>query len=213
MIKYIDYPNRETWFNNRNKSIGASEISIILGYSNYKSTLQLWQEKTGKIKTVDKRDDRKDYGTEAEQYLRELFKLKHKNDLIVDYKPFRVYYNDENPFLTCTLDGEITRINDGKKGAYECKTVLIENKAMLDEWKGKIPNGYFCQDLQQLYCTGFDFVILNVEIRFPDHSAEIREYEINRQNYENDIAFLVNKGKEFWHCVKTNKRPNVSLTL
>lgn len=214
MIKFIDYPDRESWLSNRNKSIGASEIAFACGISNFKTVVELWEEKTGRKKPNDiSFDERVDYGTKAEQYLRELFKLKHKKDFIVNYNPFRVYHNEENPFLTCTPDGEIIRLSDNAKGLYECKTVLVNSKTTLDEWKGKIPNVYYCQICQQLYCTGFTFAVLNAELRFPDNSAEIREYEIQRQSAENDIAWLVGKGKEFWRCVTDNKRPSLSLTL
>ena len=112
-IKFIDYSDRKTWLANRYKSLGASEIAVICGFSNFMSEDELWKEKTLRRQHNELKDnDRVEYGQEAEQYLRELFKLKHKNEYKVDYFPYRVYYNEERPYLTSTLDGLITRLED-----------------------------------------------------------------------------------------------------
>lgn len=212
MIKSIDYRNREEWLKNRTLSLGASEIAVACGMSNFKTVQELWEEKTGKVKPADlSENERVKYGTLAESPLRELFQLKYIEEYKVDYFPYKVYFNDETPYLTCTLDGEITRISDKAKGVYECKTVLVNNKDTLDAWKGKIPDYYYCQTLQQMYCTGFQFVVLNVELRFPNNNSEIREYLIKRQ--EEDIAWVVSQGKKFWNYVVKNIRPPIKITI
>ena len=214
MVKYIDYPDRKTWLANRYKSLGASEIAIVCGHSNFMTEEQLWKEKT--LRTQHKEyegNERVDYGQEAEQYLIELFKLKHKSEYTVDYFPYRVYYNEERPYLTSTLDGLITRLSDSKIGGYECKSRYIDSKQALEEWKGQIPLKYYCQEIHQLYTAGLDFVILNVELRFPDNNAEIREYMINRDCKDAEIDFIVSKGDKFWQYVKTDKKPPLTIRL
>ena len=116
--------------------------------------------------------------------------------------------------MTCTLDGEITRTADGAQGIYECKTTLIRGKAMLDEWNEKIPTHYYIQVCHQLYvkCDN-DFAILNAELRFPDNSAEIREYEITREECAEDIRFILPKCDSFWEHVKNKTRPSLSMAL
>ena len=44
MIRYTDYPDRKTWLENRFKTLGASEIGVVMGYSNFMSPNQLWEE-------------------------------------------------------------------------------------------------------------------------------------------------------------------------
>lgn len=214
MIRYTDYPDRKTWLANRYKSLGASEIGIACGISRFKSISDLWEEKTGRRQAEDiTENERVRYGTEAEQYLRALFALKHEKEYQVEYFPYRVYFNEEEPYLTATLDGLITRLIDGAKGGYECKTVLVQSKRTLEEWDNRIPETYYCQVLQQMFTAGLDFVILNAELRFPDNNAEIREYLIERSNVENDIKWVVQKGHEFWWYVLNDKRPPITMTL
>lgn len=213
-IKFIDYPDRKTWLANRYKSLGASEIAIVCGYSNFMSEEQLWKEKTLRSQHKEyEGNDRVDYGQETEQYLRELFKLKHKGEYKVDYFPYRVYYNEERPYLTSTLDGLITRLSDSKIGGYECKSRYIDSKQALEEWKGQIPMKYYCQAIHQLYTAGLDFVVLNVELRFPDNNAEIKEYMISHEGRQNEIDFIVSKGDRFWQYVKTDKKPPLTIRL
>lgn len=214
MIRYTDYPDRKTWLENRHKTLGASEIGIACGISRFKSISDLWEEKTGRRQAEDiTENERVRYGTEAEQYLRALFALKHEKEYQVEYFPYRVYFNEEEPYLTATLDGLITRLIDGAKGGYECKTVLVQSKRTLEEWDNRIPETYYCQVLQQMFTAGLDFVILNAELRFPDNNAEIREYLIERSNVENDIKWVVQKGHEFWWYVLNDKRPPITMTL
>lgn len=214
MIKFIDYPDRKTWLENRYKTLGASEIGIACGISRFKSISDLWEEKTGRRQAEDiTENERVHYGTEAEKYLRALFALKHEKGYRVEYFPYRVYFNEEEPYLTATLDGLITRLMDGAKGGYECKTVLVQSKRTLEEWDNRIPETYYCQILQQMYAAGLDFVMLNAELRFPDNNADIREYLVERSNVENDIKWVVRKGQDFKRYVLTDKRPPITMTL
>ena len=47
---------REEWLAERNKGIGGSDIATILGLSKWKSPLQLFLEKTGKVVAEDLSD-------------------------------------------------------------------------------------------------------------------------------------------------------------
>lgn len=206
MVYWTDYENREEWLKARVFSVGASESAVACGLSQIRAQSDLWQEKTGRKQPDDLSGNKLvAYGTEAEKHLRALFALKHE-DMKVEYFPYKVYYRTETPYITCTLDGEITTA-DGKKGIYECKTKLITSKKDLEYWQDSIPQNYFIQTLQQLYCTDFDFVLLNAELRFPDGSAEIREYQIKKENHLNDIQWLVEQVKKFWGYVDRDECP------
>ena len=210
----IQYKDREDWLAGRSKSIGASEVAIILGQASYKSPLDLWKEKTGR-KTPDdiSEDERVSYGTEAEEHLRALFALKHRNDYKVEYKPFLVYHHGEKPFMTCSLDGELVRLSDGKRGVWECKTALIQSKRALEEWDGRIPNNYFCQVCDQLNITQFDFLVLSAELRFPDNTAEIREYTIEADEVRADMAYVEEEVTKFWRYIESDRQPPVVIRI
>ena len=210
----VQYKDREDWLAGRYKSIGASEVSIILGESSFKSPLDLWKEKTGrKIPDDISEDERVSYGTEAEEHLRALFALKHRRDYKVEYKPFLVYHHGEKPYMTCTLDGELVRLSDGKRGVWECKTALVQSKRALEEWNGRIPNHYYCQALDQLNITNFDFLVLSAELRFPDNTAEIREYTIEADEVRGDMAYVEEEVTKFWRYIESDRQPPVMIRI
>lgn len=213
-IKFNDYPDRQAWLAGRRNSIGASEIASVLGIG-FSTPISLWQEKTGRKQPIDLSGNALvSYGSRAEEYLRALFALRHEKEYTMEYHPYRVYYKEDTPFLTATLDGELTRLADGKRGIWENKTVWVKKAANIKEWEDRsIPDKYYCQLLQQLQATDFDFAVLNAEIHFPDGHIEIREYTVEWDEVENDITYIVEEGTKFWGYVKEDKQPPVVLTI
>ena len=214
-MKYCtnNYLSREEWLNGRRNSVGASECAIACGEAKFKSRADLWEEKTGRKDAPDLSDNELvQYGTEAEKYLRGLFALKHK-ELKVAHHPYKVFYTDEKPFMTCTLDGEILKTETGEKGILEIKTKSVLAARDLEFWEGQIPDNYYYQILQQFYCTGYDFIVVYVELRFPNYHAELREYWFERKDREDDIAYVAKSVSEFWEYVKQDKRPPERLSL
>lgn len=214
-MPFIEYESREEWVKSFGNRLGASEIGIVCGVASYKTPQQLWQEKVGKKKAADlSENELVSYGTAAEEHLRALFALKHRNKYEIEYHPLRVYYSENEPYLTATLDGEIIEKETGRRGIYECKTCMIQSKAEYEEWANNhIPQKYYCQLCQQFYVTGFDFAILNAELRWLNGRAEINEYPVERIEVENDIQFVREKGAEFWRYVTTRKSPPVKITI
>lgn len=211
MANYIEYANREEWLAGRKDHIGASEMGVICEVSSFKSKQDLWREKTGRKQPDDlSANEVVSYGTNAEEHLRALFALKHK-EYEVEYHPYRVYQHREYEWLTCTLDGEI--ISGDRKGVLEIKTKLIFSPKDYDEWNGRIPSGYYCQICEQLSVTEYTFAILLVELRKPDASAEIREYLIERTDVENDIRYVVDKAVEFHKYIEADKEPPLKLSI
>jgi putative phage-type endonuclease len=214
MQKYVDYPNREEWLKGRIHSIGASEVACVLGMG-FQNPVDLWKTKVGLSKSKDLSDNKRvKYGNEAEQHLRALFALKNEDRYIVDYFPYRTYLSN-NGYLSCTLDGELTKCIDGRKGVWECKTVFIQDKKSLEEWNGKIPNKYYIQVCQQLGITKYQFVVVTAELIFPDGNSEIRNYEISlNTQLENDIKYVETEAVKFWvSYVLKKKKPPVKMTL
>lgn len=214
-VLYIDYPNKEAWLKGRINSLGASEVASVLGIG-FLSQDALWDIKTGKVEPADLSfNDRVRYGTEAEACLRALFALKNKDKYLMEYNPYRVYNNERHPFLTATLDGELTRLSDNKKGVWECKTVWINSSKMLEEWKGKIPDKYYCQVCEQLAITERSFAVVTAELIFPDGESEIHNYTIDRtEQVERDIKFVYESAVDWWlKYVVTQKKPPVKMTL
>lgn len=214
-MKYIDYPNHEEWFKGRINSLGASEVASALGMG-FQTPIELWKVKTGRVKPKDlSENERVKYGTEAENYLRALFVLKMRDKYFVEYFPYRVYYRENLPYLTATLDGELIRLSDGKKGVWECKTVWVTSAKILDDWSGRIPDKYYIQVCEQLGITGYDFAVVTVELIFPDGDSEIRNISIERtEQVERDIQYVETEAVKWWdEYVVKDKQPPVRLTI
>ena len=176
--------------------------------------MELWEEKTG-IKQSEDISDKPyvKYGTEAEQYLRELFKLDFPEYNVV-YEPYKMIANLKNyPFLFATLDGVLMEKQTGKKGILEIKTTEILNSVQLLKWNTCIPDNYYIQVLHQLLVTGYDFAIVKAQLKFSFDGLrlETRHYTIQRNEVIQDIEYLLKKEADFWKCVTEKKKPNLIL--
>ena len=214
MNKYVEYKNREEWLSAREKSLGASETASAIGRG-FSSPIDVWKEKTGKTEKKDLSDnERVAYGIEAEAYLRALFALQFKDKYSMEYYPFRVYRHEKFEFLTATLDGELVRRANNKRGIWECKTAWIMSKADLERWNDdSIPQHYYVQVCEQLNVTGFDFVVLTAQLIFMNGNAEIRHYTIERAEAQEDIEYIETEAKKFWRFVEMKKQPPQKFTL
>lgn len=176
--------------------------------------MQLWEEKTGiqQAEDISEKSYVK-YGTEAEQYLRELFKLDFP-EYEVTYDPYKRIANLKNyPFIFATLDGVLTEKQTGKKGILEIKTTEILNGTQLLKWKNRIPDNYYIQVLHQLLATGYDFAIVKAQLKFSYDGVrlETRHYTIERNEVVEDMEYLLKKEIAFWQSVIEKKKPNFIL--
>ncbi len=192
---------REEWLEERKKGIGGSDAATILGLNPYKTSIQLWEEKTGRKQAEDISDKPYvQYGTKAEDHLRELFKLdfpqyevSHQENTIIKHPTY--------PFLFASLDGQLVDKETGELGVLEIKTSEILRSMQKEKWKEKIPDNYYCQVLHYLNVTGYSFAVLKAQLRY-DYNGDIRletkHYIIKRQEVEEDIKLLCEKEIEFW---------------
>ncbi|MDO5559391.1 MAG: YqaJ viral recombinase family protein [Oscillospiraceae bacterium] len=208
MILY-DPKNREEWLKCRCRGLGGSDAGAVIGVNKYKTNLELWQEKTRRVRPADISDKESvAYGKAAEQYIRALFLLDHP-EFTSEYHEYRMYANDNYPFLYATLDGELID-RDGVKGVLEIKTTTIKNSSQWAEWDDRIPDSYYAQVLHQLLATGWDFVILRAFIRYykgEELRACVRDYPIEREEVLEDMDALMTQEIKFWECVKNNREP------
>ena len=211
MLKRIVYNDRESWLAGRGKSIGASEAAAAIGMSPFESPYELWARKTGRVPAKDlSGNSAVEYGNRLEPALRTLFQAEHP-EFELDYHQFDVLYQHERPWMTATLDGELIDVEDGTKGILEIKTSSVSKKAQWDAWRDAIPTHYMCQVCQQLYVTGWDFVVLYAKLKKLNGDSELREYRIERREHEEDIRWLVSEIDKFWELVKTGTPPPITL--
>lgn len=217
MVTMIRHKNRNYWLKSRQKYIGGSDVSCILGLNPYKSNVQLFREKKGIVEPDDlSNNPLVEYGTKAEEHIRALFQLDHP-ELKVEYVPNNSWHNTEFPFAAASLDGSSTD-SEGRKGILEIKTATITSKQQALKWKdGHIPDNYYCQVLYYLGVTEFEFVDLraNLKYDFPDSDLYIstRDYHIERSEVEEDIEMVMEKAAVFAEALRKNKEPSLLLTL
>ena len=198
------------WLKRRRKGIGASDAASVIGLNQWKTNVQLWEEKTGKVVPKDISDKPVvKYGVEAEPLLRELFKLDFPG-YNVKYDQFRLFKNPTYPFIFATLDGWM---EGEQNGVLEIKTTQIFNPIQWQKWDNKIPDNYYIQCLHQLLATGFDFVILKAQIKhgFEEVKLTTRHYTMMRADVLDDLEYLKKKEIEFWDKVQNDERPNLIL--
>lgn len=213
MVEMTVLKSREEWLVNRRKGLGGSDCSAVIGFNPYKSNVDLWREKTGRTEQEDISDKPYvKYGTQAERYLRELFKLDYPQ-YKVDYVENNSFYNPKYPFARASLDGWMTD-DSGRKGVLEIKTTEILSAGQRAKWKDRIPDNYFCQVLFYMAVIEADFAVLKAQIKTVidgDVRLETKHYKIERSDVQEDIDYLMTACKDFWQYVKDDKEPPLVL--
>ena len=150
--------------------IGASEAAAVAGYSPFQGAADVFDTKVrGEVKDISSLPSVK-YGVEAESPMRQIAMLDFEKYFRFEYHPFDILVSRDRPFLSATLDGEITVINEnnpwgfplGAKGIYEGKTGSSDRgygSGWKIEGRNTVPTHYYMQNLHQMYVTGWLFVI------------------------------------------------------
>lgn len=132
----------------RTKFIGASDIPAILGIGPFKTPLQLWAEKTGKVPPPDLSDNEPVYwGKTLERIVSKEFEKRNEGMKLMAYK--RRFVSKRYPFLSCELDNIVV----GTDIIVEVKTVHANS---LKNWKDadQIPDYVVVQVMFQLGISG-----------------------------------------------------------
>lgn len=212
MAELIQLNSREEWLEAR-KGIGGSDAASIVGMNPWRDNVELWEEKTGRRQQEDISDKPAvKYGTEAEEHLRELFRLDNPQ-YKVDYIDNNMWINKDMPWAHASLDGWLTD-QDGRKGILEIKTTTIQRGSQKEKWQDQIPQNYYIQILHYFLVTGFDFAILKAQLKFEienDLFIQTKQYKIERAEVEPDLDFLLESEKEFAELIKQDKRPALIL--
>ena len=213
MLNRISCADREEWLANRIIGIGASESAATVGLSPWMTPLDLWKLKTGASKPKDlSGDEFVARGIRMEPAIRTMFHALHP-EYEIEYHAYDILHQAERPWLFATLDGELTD-ESGRKGILEIKTSTPSGKAGWAQWSdGKLPSQYYTQVCHQLLATGYDFVILFAALWSMNGDITLRQYEIERTEIWDDMAWLLEKETEFWRHVEDGTAPPTILVL
>lgn len=199
----------------RKGKIGGSDAAAVLGLNPYKTNEELWKEMVGIKEPIDISDKPYViYGIKAEEHIRAIFALDHP-EYKVEYFGDNMLLNDKYPFAHASLDGELTEIETGRKGIFECKTSELFGSMHKEKWDGEhIPDNYYIQVLHYLMVTEYEFVELRAQIKSV-WNQRIRlitkDYHIEREDVTEDIEILKKEEYEFIKSVKQRKQPALIL--
>lgn len=209
------FANREEWKSYRIRGIGASEASACLGVNPYLTNTELWEIKVNGKNGEIKSNAAMEYGINAEKPLRELFELVYSEMYDVHYLDNCILQSKEYPFMLFSPDGLLYDKKNDRYGIYEGKTTSILQSMHKEKWNNQVPQNYFIQCLHALAVSGFDFAILNAELRYTKTNENGEEefefvrkiYMIEREEHLEDIEYLIVEEKEFWNSVEKKERP------
>lgn len=208
-IVMLELGSREEWLTARSGRIGGSEASAVVGLNPYMSNTDLWAIKMGlKIPEDISEKPYVRYGHDAEPLLRDLFRLDFP-DYKVGYVDNNLFINSRFPWAHASLDGWL-QDPEGRTGILEIKTTEILQSMQKEKWKDRIPDNYYLQVLHYMMVMEADFACLKAQLKYDyggDIYLQIRHYWIERSNVEDDIRILAEREEEFWHHIKTRKRP------
>lgn len=215
--KYIveKYGNHEEWLKKRGCGIGGSDAACFMNLNPWKTLNQLWHDK--KFGSQQITNDAIEYGNTAEPCLRTLFQAKHP-ELDVQYVDNVTLVSKEHDFLRYSPDGLIYNEETGERGILEIKTSKIINSHSLAKWGPKgsetVPDNYYCQTLEGLIVTDFDFVIYCAELRFADGDARIIERSYRKEEALDSMNELKQAMIEKWdrYFVK-DVEPPITLSI
>jgi putative phage-type endonuclease len=154
MITHVD--KSKDWHQWRKEGIGSSDSAAILGISPYKTPYQLWEEKTGKVKTDETPNYIQGKGNRLEPVARATYELTTGLTMSAAW-----FENPEYKFIRASFDG----YNEQAKRGLEIKFQGKENHMKAHTEKFIVPH-YMCQMQHQMLASGceqMDFVSYNPE--------------------------------------------------
>lgn len=179
------------WHEWRLEGIGASEVPIIMGESDWETPYQLWERKFHRIIKEDGPNWAQQRGTDAEPKIRALYELSNDMDM-----PAELAVHPELPFFRASLDGWNQEASLVLEIKYPSKEKHEQAK------RGEVPECYRGQVQAQLFVAGArscDYVSFDGE-----RIAVVR--------VEPDPVYrakMIEQVSAFWQRVLTGKAPEM----
>ena len=198
--------NNQDFTANRTKYLGGSDIGAILGFSKYRTALDVWLEKTGRaVNTVDNLPVR--FGTFAESFVASEYTnqtgytLVHSETGVAHPQyPFMVGHIDRFAFDSIEnaneFDGELFHPEGSCAAAHllECKTASPFNQSDWGELgTDEVPMSYLVQCLWYLAITNLERC--DVAVLFGN--SDFRIYEVYRDKELEEL--IIAKAAAFWN--------------
>lgn len=179
--------------NDRKKLIGGTDVGCILGLNPYKTPLQLWSEKVGRVEPKDLSDvEAVTLGIELEDFVAK--KFQKETGMKVRRTPYR-YTHKKYDYMSCQVD----RLIEATDELLEVKTC---SAYLAKKWENEeIPAHYICQVMWQLGLTGRKVGWIAVLIG--GQSFKYKRIDFDQEFFSSMVGQVVN----FWDMVKTETPP------
>lgn len=190
--------DRSQWLEVRQGGIGSSDAATAVGLNPYKSQLELWMEKTGRIAANQESpgmDDPRYWGTLLEPFVATAYQEKtgrkvRRINAVLQHPTFN--------FMLANIDREVVGSHDVQ--ILECKTAGEFGSRL---WRDGVPEYVQLQVQHQLAVTGkqtADVAVLLCGQQLEIHRIE-RDDEV--------IARLIVLETKFWECVQHDIEPPI----
>ena len=194
-MRKLNFKSEQEYWDFRKNRIGASDASIILGVSKWKTNdgriktpRLLWQEKLG-LSSMDCDNAATRYGKAMEQPAREVYE-----SMVGELFTPEPIENEKYPHLMVSLDG----LNVTDDRAVEIKNCSAEDHKLAKE--GKVPAKYYPQVQMQIMVTELPFIDY-----FSFHKGEGVIVKVDRD--DEYISEMSKKLDRFWEYVENLKEP------
>ena len=200
----VPTPDRRTF-------LGGSDAAAVMGLSPWKTPVELWRLKTGKVEPEGMDPARRkilERGHKLEPFIRDMAvdKLRDEYGLEVEVLAINERYNDpEHPFLACEIDfelrltgqvtiGEVVHVFDGEHVNADAKSVgsFFARKKWGETDSEDVPIEYAAQFMHGLMVTGRRYCLVAALRSFDDVELfwTVRD--------EETVAAMRPKLVEFW---------------
>ena len=193
--------NNQHFTRERTKYLGGSDIGTILGFSKYRTALDVWLEKTGRaVNAVDNLPVR--FGTFAEEFVASEYATQagfalahHESGIIHPQYPFIVGHIDRFVFESFDVSSELFHADGSCAASHllECKTASPFNQSDWGELgTDEVPMSYLVQCLWYLAITNLERC--DVAVLFGN--SDFRIYEVYRDKELENL--IIAKTAAFW---------------
>ena len=191
--------DREQWLDARRSGIGGSDAAAVLNLSPWKSAYALWCEKTGLLEREDISDKEfVEWGNILEEPIARKYCLVTGRTLI-DHGRFAIRHHPEREWMLCTIDREISPVDDRGPGDLSIKNT---NEFALDDWdEVGGPIHYQVQLQHELAVIGWQWASFAVLIG----GNKFRWCDVERNDAF--IAHLIEHEEEFMERIKSGDPP------
>ena len=225
VVTRTDVITKAEWLEARGEGIGGSDAGTILGTNPYKSRLQLWLEKTGRVQDAFTGNEATSLGSAFERPIAELYaKQIAKDNLTVVSWPVLLQGGNKFQlanvdFLICRVSGlnahqfELGKVNEyygqdlpiGTEEILEIKTTGLSGRGNAAAWANdQIPPAYRSQVCHYAAVTGMSQA--RVVCLIGGQGIVERRVEFSTK----EVLELTAAETKFWHQVQNDIEPEAT---